>query len=73
MSAQTERLALLFSDGSMNVLGPEATFATARRDRDFSTDGSVSVDIVRVTVSVQDTVEPWSLGEWKKRRGDVPA
>jgi len=55
-----ERLALLYSDGSLNVLDPEATLEEALAERAEADrnedDRNLQTKVVRVTITIGETV-----------------
>lgn len=56
----TERLALLYSDGSMGVLGEGATIEQARKEREFVDKGARRADLTkigRITIDVITVVD----------------
>lgn len=57
----TDQFALSYSDGSFNLLGPDATLEQARAQRDaddkYQTDCGLLTDIVKVRVEILEDVE----------------
>lgn len=57
MTTPIERLAIRYSDGSMNVLST-TDLDRAKRERDFDRDPADTPAIVRVSLTILETVDP---------------